>query len=235
MTLVAGLALALVLIAIIGAAGQERASELIVRQLKGERDPKVITTAAEVLQQRGMHVAAEALRARARSVADKVSGGAPSLLTSPFEHVPAAEWTRFVRAMATEAPGARSFDGSIGMFGTRLAWLAGYGCVGRPRRAPDGRLEAEWIAPTSEARFLANPRLQYRVFVANVKALRPVVEGRYGARGVRIGRRHATTSGLIAVAQRLGTWGLRRWVEAEDERARAPRVWRLFEACNGLF
>lgn len=237
MILIAGLALALALVALVGARS-ERASELIVRQLAGERDPRIVSSAADILQGRGMHIAAETLRARARQLGETTataSGEPLALLPSPFNDVPPAAWTRFVRAMASEAPNARTAEGKLGLFGTSLQWLAEWGCVERPRRMPDGRLDAAWIAPTSEARFLSNPRLQYRIFVANVRALRPLIERRFGARGVRIGRRHATSSGLLAVGQRLGMTGLGQWVAVDHERAQWPLVWRLFESCNGLF
>jgi hypothetical protein len=187
-----------------------------------------------------MHLAAETLRARAKSMASGASsatsgGDVAARLPSPLPGVQAREWTAFARAMATQGPQFRSDDGRIGMFETHLCWLYVYGCVARPRRLADGRLDASWIAPSTESALRANPRLQYRVFVANINALRAAVEQRYGHRGVRLGARHATTSGLVAVAHRLGMTSLADWVSSDTARSRRPDVWRLFERTNGLF
>lgn len=240
MIALAAFALALAVVTLASMHG-ELTNELVVQQLRGERDPRVIATAADVLERRGMHLAAETLRARAKSMASggssaTTAGGAVAAqLPSPLPGVQAREWTGFVRAMAAQRPGFRSDDGRVGLFETHLRWLRVYGCVGRVRRLHTGRLDADWIAPATESAFLANGRLQYRVFVANVKALRTAVEQRHGQGGVRLGSRHATTSGLVAVAQRLGVSGLGDWLSSEGVRSRRPDVWRLFEATNGLF
>lgn len=239
MIAIAAFALALAIVAL-ASMGGELTNELLVRRLQGERDPRVIATAADVLQRRGMHLAAETLRARARNLASGAStatsaGDVGARLPSPLPGVQSREWTAFVRAMATQRPDFRSPEGRIGMFETDLRWLHVYGCVGSVRRLSSGRLDATWIAPATEAAFHANARLQYRVFVANVKALRTAVEQRHGDRGVRLGPRHATTSGLVAVAHRLGATEFADWLSSDTARSRRPDVWRLFETTNGLF
>lgn len=242
MMALAALALALAVVALVSLGG-ELTNEIIVRRIEGERDPRVIASAADVLQRRGMHLAAEGLRARARRMPSVVtpassasSGGPVSVqLACPLAGVEQREWTAFVAAMATQRPDYRSTDGHLGAFETHLRWLRAYGCVGRVWRLEDGRLEADWIAPRSEAAFLGSLRLQYRVFAVTVKALQAAVERRYGRSGVRVGERRGTTSGLIAVAYRLEMGGLSQWLASPLYRSQRPDVWRLFESTNGLF
>lgn len=236
MIVVAGLALALVVLALVGA-GRDVPSEQIVVRLARERDPRVLAAAAEVLASRGMTRTAEALRARARALPGTATtaGEGVTLVSSPLADVPAKAWTAFVRAMAIEAPDARSASGRLGMFGTNLRLLEQLGCVTSVRRAADGRVEADWIRPRSEAAFLASAPLQYRVFAKNVQVLRQALARRYGTLGLEFGSHRASLSGLIAVAQRLGVAGLERWLASASERQRQRAATARFVATNGLF
>lgn len=236
MIVVAGLALALVVLALMGAS-RDVPSEQIVLRLARERDPRVIAAAADVLAGRGMTRTAEALRARAQAMPGTATtaGEEMAVVHSPLAGVSAKAWTAFVRAMGTDAPDARSAGGRLGIFGTHLRLLEQLGCVTSIRPAAGGGIEANWIRPRSEAAFLASAPVQYRVFARNAQMLRDALARRYGNAGIDFGSHRASMSGLIAVAQRLGIAGLERWLASASERQRQRAATARFVATNGLF
>lgn len=244
MILVAGVALALLVIVLLRSGAS---NEHIITRLGTERDPRVITAAADVLEARGMRLTAEVLRARARSLGGaggqrkppttaKASGESSPVLASPFTEATDAVWTTFVRALAGPAQSTRTDAGRLGRFAIHLRRMAELRCVRDVRRADDGRVIADWVRPLTEETFLADPRLQYRALVMSLRGLRrDLLARQVPVIGQRIDGQRATVSGLLAVAHRLGIVGLEAWLEAPAVRQRQRVASSLFERVNGLF
>jgi hypothetical protein len=237
MIVVAGVALALLVLALAGA-GQGPTSEQIVTRMVSEKDPRIVAAAAQVLEGRGMTLTAEALRARARDLSGgAISGGetASGWRPAPEEVAPGA-WRRFVRVLKAGSLGARSPSGRLGLFSIHLHRLAELGYVRRVRRTAAGTLEAEWLEPLTEAAFLSNPRLQYQALTESMAGLTEEIARRYpSAVGRLVDGRPASLSGLLAVAHRLGLSGLARWLGSSGERARQRIASAAFERANGIF
>ena len=237
MIVVAGFALALLVIALVGT-GQSSTSEQIVKRVASERDPRVVAAAAQVLDQRGMKLTAEALRARARdlSTGANTAGEVATPPGSPLPGISADAWRRFVQALKGTSLGARSVSGRLGLFSIHLRRLAELGYVQAVHRTPAGMLAAEWVEPLTEAAFLSNLRLQYGAFVESVSGLAEEIARRYtSAVGRLVDGRPASLSGLLAVAHRLGIGGLEAWLASESERARQRIATTAFERANGIF
>lgn len=237
MILVAGVALALLVLALVRA-GHGTTSEQIVRQVASQSDPRIIAAAADVLEARGMRLTAEALRARAQHLrSSSTTAGEPSdAVRSPLPQVSDAAWRRFVRAIRGRSLVARSPSGRLGLFSIHLRRLAELGYLRRVHRAPAGALAAEWVEPLSEAAFLSSPRLQYAALVESMCALARDIAGRHPSPiGRLVDGRRASLSGLLAVAHRLGIGGLERWLASGAERARQRIATAAFKRANGIY
>src|SRR5438477_8188016 len=117
MIVVAGVALALLVLALMGK-GHGVTNEQIVGRIAAEKDPRVVAAAADVLDGRGMKLTAAALRAR---VGDLVSGAttvdeSAADPRSPLESVSAKAWARFVGVLQTAPISARHASGRLGFF-----------------------------------------------------------------------------------------------------------------------
>lgn len=135
-------------------------------------------------------------------------------------------WTDFVLAMKTQELGAVSASNELGMFGLRPRRLADLGLMRNLKgvRSPTERMIwiGEWVPPLSEAKFLADPRLQYRAFCESMK--------RYAA-GMGAIPDGLSLSGALAVLHRCGPGGLETWSREE----RFPSTEALVEKTNGIF
>jgi hypothetical protein len=235
MIAVAGLALALLVLALVSR-GHGSTSEQIVRGVAAEKDPRVVAAAAEVLEARGMKLTAEALRARAQALSSgAVTGEGNAPIESPAQQVPTQAWTRFVRTLGGTPLDFRSPSGRLGLFSIHLHRLAELGHVRDLHRITSGALAADWVEPEAEAAFLASPRLQYEVLVESLSGLADEIAGRPFPIGRHVDGRRTSLSGLLAVAHRLGIAGLERWVASGPERARQRIATAMFERANGIF
>lgn len=240
MILVAGLALALVILALAGM-NQGSTSEQIVARLASEKDPRIVTAAAQVLDGRGMKLTAEVLRARARDLAaaPPATGAGVSGTTEQAEPaIPVAAsdtWARFERALTCAPPGARSPSGRLGMLAIHLRRLQELGYVGRIA-GTSAALTADWTPPLREVEFLADPSVQRRVLAESTAAFVEAIARRHPfAIGQMIDGRPASLSGLLAVAHRLGIAGLTQWLCSENERRRQRIATASFGRANGIF
>lgn len=244
MILFAGIALAVVIVALLrrGASNEE-----IVSRLSRQTDPRIVKMAAKLLSDRGMRLTAEVLQMRAQSLAagtgpDKaaVSGGTSgATLSSPFMAASDQAWTEFVRLLAVQDPSARSPGGRLGRFETDLRRLAEIGWVRGLRSGSDGHLEALWVPPMTEARFLSDSWVQYRALVATIKHVRLGLIDRgiaVAASGSADGGPDGISlSGVLAVAHRLGAEGAVKWLRSPTERNHQRMATALFRSANGLF
>lgn len=244
MILFAGIALAVVIVALLRGG---LSNEEIVSRLSRQSDPRIVAAAAQVLAGRGMSLTAEALRMRAQSLAAGTSPtkaalsglAAASTLRSPFIAASDEAWTKFVRLLAVQEPTARSPSGRLGRFETHLRRLADIDWVRGLRRSDDGHVHALWVAPMTEARFLADSWVQYRALVATLKHARRqlIDQGIAVAAGASVnkGPSAVSLSGVLAVAHRLGAEGTVRWLRSPTERAHQRIATALYRTANGLF
>ena len=243
MILLAGITLAVVIVALLR---RGLSNEEIVSRLSRQTDPRIVAMAAKLLSARGMRLTADVLEQRAKSLAAAgkgaeaaVSGGAGATLSSPFMAASDRAWTDFVRVLAVQDPTARSPGGRIGRFDMHLRRLAEIGWVRGLRRGADGNLEATWVEPMTEARFLGDSWVQYRALVATLKQARLALVDR----GVAVATGDASNntassislSGVLALAYRLGADGAVKWMRSPTERARQRIATALFKSANGLF
>lgn len=241
----AGIALAVVIVALLR---RGQSNEEIVSRLSRQTDPRVVAIAAKLLSARGMRLTAEVLEQRARSLAATTTAGETvaigdgreaTTLRSPFIAASDQAWTEFVRVLAVQDPTARSPGGRLGRFDMHLRLLAEVGWVRGIHRGADGSLEASWVEPMTEARFLNDPWVQYRALVCTLKHARLTLVDR----GVAVATSDANNgeksqislSGILAVAHRLGADGAVKWLRSPTERARQRMATALFKSANGLF
>lgn len=156
------------------------------------------------------------------------------LLPSPLTGVGDEEWTDFVLVMRTQEPGAVSASNEMGMFAMKPRRLADFGLMRgiRKVRVPTGAMAwvGDWVPPVSQEKFLANPKLQYRVFVASMQEyMRALRDGEIELPG---NSAQMTVSGALAVLHKCGPGGLKKWSEAGE---RFPSTIALFERSNGIF
>ncbi len=145
-------------------------------------------------------------------------------------------WTAFAKAMRTAQPGAVSASNALGMFELKPRRLADLGLMRSisSTRSATGRMVwiGEFVAPLSQKKFLADPKLQYRAFA---KSMSEYVRGLRNGTIPRPDGGHPegmTLSGVLAVLHRCGPKGLKNWNEADK---RFPDTVALFERANGAF
>jgi len=168
-----------------------------------------------------------------KSPTTKTAAG-EKVLKSPLASVTDAQWTAFVRAMATapfsfESP--KNFFGAF-LFGIRR--LADLGVVKNPRKV--GTIwVGDWVKPKEV--FLSSPALQYEVFGKSMKAYVSVIAKRYqSAIGTTINGKKVTLSGLLGAAHAAGGEGLGKWIgNVNDYQAKYKHVMERFSATTGIF
>ena len=146
------------------------------------------------------------------------------MFRSPIPEASDEQWARFVRLMQTGDVAAVTPTGQVGIFQTRLKRLRGPGPRARRPARSDEDGAPSWTAtfrpPLTLARLLADPLLQYRIFVASMKRYRDEVLARHrDAIGKEIEGKPATLSGLMAVSQHAGP-ALASWLANEADRRR---------------
>jgi hypothetical protein len=128
--------------------------------------------------------------------------------------------------------------GQVGVFQTRLKRLEDLGLVRDVRRVPrDGSptWNATFRSPLTLARLLADPLLQYRIFVVSMKRYRDEVLARHrDAIGKEIEGKPATLSGLMAVSQHAGP-ALGSWIANEADRRRFQQTTAAYNRTTGVF
>jgi hypothetical protein len=186
-----------------------------------------LETAASNAFNAGYEQLADALMSKAEKAPDRVFG-----FESPWRDVPSDKWTSFVKLMAVSAP-AQEKDplmfymstGRYGMFLMGVRRLVDLGIMTRPKKDAKGVWTAEWVMP--KERFLGDPKVQLKAFVASMIRLRQEVSKRYGAAfGKNVEGAPATLSGLLAVAHYAGLEGLGKFLTGEVRKEAAVAAYK---------
>jgi hypothetical protein len=157
---------------------------------------------------------------------------------SPIPEATDQQWARFVRLMQAGDVAAVTPSGQVGIFQTRLKRLQDLGLARDVRRvSADG--SARWTAtfrpPLTLARLLADPLLQYRIFVASMRRYRSDILGAHRAAiGTEFEGKPATLSGLLAVAHHAGP-ALGSWLASADDRRRFAKTTAAYGRTTGVF
>ena len=149
--------------------------EYVRRSLELE-DPEEIDRRADELTVIGYEKTADHLREHAGALRARAAAPAgDDVYRSPIPEASDEQWARFVRLMQAGDVAAVTPSGQVGIFQTRLKRLQDLG-LARDVRRVNGEGGARWTAtfrpPLTLARLLADPLLQYRIFVASMRRYR---------------------------------------------------------------
>ncbi len=191
--------------------------------------------AAELSEKAGYTKLTTALNARIST--------AKQLIPSPWKDVTSAAWTTFVRTTAnSRPPSAVSPRGLFGMFQIPVRRLVDLGVMKDPRSkmepGPAGKpmriWEGTWIVP--EEKFLADPKLQYEVFLRSMELYRSIIAEKYKqVLGMAIeGDKPASLSGLLALSHTAGV-GIHKWLVGGNIRKKFHWVTEAYQKANGIF
>jgi len=140
--------------------------------------------------------------------------------------------------MQTGDVAAVSPSGQVGLFQTRLKRLEDLGLARDVKRMMgDGgpRWTATFRSPLTLQRLLADPLLQYRIFIASMKRYRNAILGEHrGVIGTEIDGKRATLSGLLAVAHHAGP-ALTSWLASAEDRKRFARTTNAYYSMSEVF
>jgi hypothetical protein len=203
-------------------------------------DPSEIERRADALEGIGYERTADHLRgqaARLRQGPDKRTG--LPVFKSPIPEATDEQWARFVRLMETGDVAAVTPTGQVGIFQTRLKRLEDLGLAHGVRRVQQGNAASQWTAvfrpPLTLARLLADPLLQYRIFVVSMKRYRDEALAKYrDAIGRDIEGKPTTLSGLMAVLQHAGP-ALGSWLANPSDRKRFKQTTAAYDRTTGVF
>ena len=202
-------------------------------------DPDEIERRAAELEGIGYERTASHLRGQATRLREnRQPPRRTSVFRSPIPEASDEQWARFVRLMQTGDVAAVTPTGQVGIFQTRLKRLEDLGLVKDVQRVQrDGvpTWTATFRPPLTLARMLADPLLQYRIFVASMKRYRDEVLARHReAIGKEIEGKPATLSGLMAVSQHAGP-ALASWLASEADRRRFKQTTAAYGRTTGVF
>ncbi len=209
-----------------------------VRRALDSEDPEEIDRGADELTLMGYDKTAGHLRERAQLLRAGRRRHHTALYPSPVPEASDEQWARFVRLMQTGDIAAVSPSGQVGLFQTRLKRLEDLGLARDVKRIKsDGgpRWTATFRPPLTLQRLLADPLLQYRIFVVSMKRYRNAVLGEHrGVIGTEIDGKRATLSGLLAVAHHAGP-ALSSWLASAEDRKRFARTTNAYHSTSEVF
>lgn len=197
-----------------------------------------VRQAAEVASRAGLASLAAAISKRYNGL---LVEGSTFTYRSPFPGVPDAKWTRYVNCSKAAGPGVVTAAFCFGLFLFAVRRLCDLQVMRQPKQI-DFRgkrvWSADWVAPWTLKRFLADSAGQYKLFVASnvdyaarialTPSLRAVV-------GKVIDNHKVSLSGLLAVCHRAGFTGAQGWVANAKDRVKFAATTAAFQKCNGIF
>ena len=209
-----------------------------VRRSLELEDPEEVEQRANELTVIGYEKTADHLRQHAGVLRARRRRRGQTIYPSPLPDASDEQWARFVRLMQAGDASAVTPSGQVGIFQTRLKRLQDLGLARDVRRVtgPNG---AHWTAtfrpPLTLARLLADPLLQYRIFVASMRRYRGEILGEHrGAIETQIEGKPATLSGLLAVAHHAGP-ALASWLASAGDRKRFSKTTTAYVRTTGVF
>ena len=211
-----------------------------VKQSMDLEDAAEIARRADVLEGMGYERTAGHLREHAAKLGTSIRRHhRQSVFRSPIPEASNEQWARFVRLMQVGDVAAVTPKGQVGIFLTRLKRLEDLSLVHDVRRVQHAGAAPSWTAtfrpPLTLARLLADPLLQYRIFVVSMKRYRDEVLARHrDAIGTVIEGKPATLSGLMAVSQHAGP-ALGSWLASEADRQRFKQTTAAYGRTTGVF
>ena len=211
--------------------------EYVRRSLELE-DPEEIDRRANELTVIGYEKTADHLREHAGTLRARRRRRPGMTYRSPIPEASDQQWARFVRLMQAGDVAAVTPSGQLGIFQTRLKRLQDLG-LARDVRRVNGDGGARWTAafrpPLTLARLLADPLIQYRIFVASMRRYRSQILAEHRAAiGTVIEGKPATLSGLLAVAHHAGP-ALASWLASADDRRRFAKTTAAYGRSTGVF
>ena len=211
-----------------------------VKQSMDLEDAAEIARRADVLEGMGYERTAGHLREHAAKMGGSIRRHYRlSVFRSPIPEASDDQWARFVRLMQVGDVAAVTPTGQIGIFQTRLKRLEDLSLAHDVRRVQHAGAAPSWTAtfrpPLTLARLLADPLLQYRIFVVSMKRYRDEVLARHrDAIGTVIEGKPASLSGLMAVSQHAGP-ALGSWLASEADRKRFKQTTAAYGRTTGVF
>jgi hypothetical protein len=202
-------------------------------------DPAVLEAHAASAERAGYPRTAAAIRQRAARIraSSALAPATGKLIRSPIPEASAGAWTRFVDVVAgntlTDHVSPR---GDLGVFQMSLGRLADLGYVTNARRDASGKWMADWVAPLSQERFLADIQLQYQAFVKATQADRKSILAHHkDAVGSTVAGKAATLSGLLMAARQAGLRGFATWLASGGDATKFPRTVAAYSRANAIF
>lgn len=209
-----------------------------VRRSLALDDPGEVERRANELSGIGYERTADHLREHAAELRGQADVGEVISYPSPLPEVSDEQWAAFVRQMQTGETGTVTPGGQVGVFGIRMKRFEDLGLAKNVRRLSfhgGSTWTADFKAPLTRERLLADPLLQYRIFVASMKRYRADILARHRADlGREIEGKPATLSGLLAVAHHAGP-ALDSWLANESDRRRFERTTAAYRHMTGGF
>ncbi len=201
--------------------------------MRGEEATKTeLELAASSAAVAGYPKLGEALLEKAKSAPETAEQkGVPS----PIPDVSRDAWSKFVKAMMTGKAGEVGPRGKVGLFQMSVRRLEDYGLMKNARMSGPKRMwTADWAVP--QQRFLADHRLQYKLFEKSMQNYAKQILERYKpAVGTVFEGTRATLSGLLAVAHAAGIDGLGKWLKNDPPRAKFKATTEAYGRANGIF
>ncbi len=164
--------------------------------------------------------------------------------TSPFPEASQEQWLSFVRCVkGDKEPGDITDNGQMGMFGANARRLGELGIMSDVRQITidenDKPIYMGIFKPPIESleQYLSKPRLQYKVFVTDMKDYqRKITTGQLSSFiGSQADDKTVSLSGLLGLVKQAGLKGAKSWLTNPKDHSRFPHTTAMFNCTNGLF
>ena len=219
-------------------AGLPAKAQELIKQADETGNTELLKEAAAIAAQAGNAQAAEAIL--------KVYDGArvqdPSAtFKSAISNVKNEYWSRFVKCVMGDNPGAITDSFALGLFGFGARRLVDLKVMKDPRQTQYGGRSVwagTWIPPLSMAKFLADRALQYQLFFVSMRDYAHRITNTPVARaliGTTLEGHQISLSGMLGVMHVAGWSGGLKWFSSPGDRARFPATTAAFLKCNGIF
>jgi hypothetical protein len=209
----------------------EDVKKIVIRHARGANPPTKteLELAASSASMAGYDKLGDELYNQAKNApVDGPRRGVPS----PIPQVSDADWTKFVKKMATAKVSDASPKG-VGMFQMTIRRLTDFGVLANPKKT-NGVWSADWLIPKEKV--LSDPKLQYKLFERSMVAYAKTIKSKFDASiNTEYEDHPATLSGLLAVAHAAGENGLGKWIANDPPRSKFKTTTAAYLSANGIF